>query len=88
MGPPKHLKKLLSKEQRAWERIQCKYITECSDSSGTQWACKVIDISGNGLGIFSSASLSKGETVSVADPKVNAVVVWVSASRMGLHVCN
>jgi hypothetical protein len=80
--------KILHKEERAWPRLQCKYITECHDLHGNLWACRIINISGRGLGIFSSAVLRTGEIVYIAEPDIKAVVVWISAGRMGIRVCN
>jgi hypothetical protein len=82
--PPQELQ---SKEQRFWQRLNCKYITECRDLRGNQWACKIVDISGNGLGIVSSAVLREGEKISIANPRTEAVVVWATKGRAGLSVC-
>jgi hypothetical protein len=83
-----HLQKLLSKEERTWPRHKCNYFTECHDSRGNRWTCKVVDISHRGLGVVMNASLRKGETVNIVDPRTKAVVVWVSEGRVGLRVCN
>ena len=41
------------------------------------WACKIVDISLRGLGVVLSAALRKGETLSIADPRTKAIVVWI-----------
>ena len=81
------MQELLLKEERFWSRLKCNYITVCHDSLGNRCTCKIIDISGRGLGIVSTAVLRKGERVSIADPKTKAVVVWVANGRAGLRVC-
>jgi hypothetical protein len=82
------MQKLQSKEERSWSRLKCNYFTKCSNSHGNQWACKIVDISGRGLGIVSAVLLRKGEKISIADPRTHAVVVWVEKGRAGLRVCN
>lgn len=83
-----HLQKFLSKEERSWPRLKCNYFTECNDSLGNRWACKIVDISFRGLGVRMSAALLKGDTVSIADPRTRAIVVWVAEGRAGLRICN
>ena len=82
------LQKYQSKEERVWPRLKCKYITEYHDSLGNRCICRIVDISGRGLGIVSSAVLRTGERVSIADPKTKAVVVWVAKGRAGFRICN
>lgn len=83
-----HLQKFLSREERSWPRLKCNYLTECDDSRGNRWTCKIVDISHRGLGVVLSAALRKGETVNIADPRTKAIVVWVSEGRIGLRFCN
>ena len=83
-----HLQKFLSKEERSWPRLKCNYFTECHDSHGNRWKCEIVDISYRGLGVVLNAALRKGDTVSIADPKTKAVVVWIGEGRVGLRVCN
>ncbi|MGO9380492.1 MAG: PilZ domain-containing protein [Dissulfurispiraceae bacterium] len=83
-----HLQQFLSREERVWPRLKCNYVTECNDARGNQWACKIVNISYRGLGVILSAALRKGDTVSIADPRTKAIVVWVAEDRVGLRVCN
>ena len=61
-------------------------MTECCDTCGELWACKIVDISGTGLGIISSAALRKGEKINIDNPKIEALVVWAANGRAGLSV--
>ncbi|HMK55100.1 MAG TPA: PilZ domain-containing protein [Dissulfurispiraceae bacterium] len=83
-----HLQKFLAKEERVWPRFKCSYYTECHDSRGNLWTCRIIDISYRGVGIVSSAALRAGEILSIADPKIKATVVWMAEGRAGLRICN
>ena len=80
--------RVLYKEGRFWPRLRCRYNTNCRDSHGNQWACKIINISGRGLGIVLNAELRAGEMVYLAEPAIKAIVVWISEGRVGLRVCN
>jgi len=83
-----YLHKIMAAEERSWPRLKCKYFTDCHDSRGNQWACKIVDISGHGLGIVSSAVLHQGEIISLTEPRTKARVVWATKDRAGLRVCN
>ena len=82
-----HIEDFLSREDRTCPRLKCNYISECSDNVGNQWACKIVDISERGLGIIMSAALRKGDIISITNPKIKAMVVWVEKSRVGLRAC-
>ena len=76
------------KEERSWPRRRCNYMTDCHDSYGKHWACNIVDISGHGLGIVTSAVLRQGEIIRLSEPSMKARIIWASKDRAGLRVCN
>jgi len=74
-------------EERIWPRFRCNLPTELFDDSDNLRDCNIINISENGLGIRTDASLQKGRRIQLVDPKVKADVVWISKNRAGLVIC-
>jgi hypothetical protein len=55
------------------------------DSDGALWNCKIMDMSENGFGILTAASLQLGSTLNILNPNIQTEVVWVRDNRAGLR---
>jgi len=81
----KHEEEALS-EKRRRPRLVCAVVTEFADPAGKTWSCKIVDMSENGLGLATSAHLTKGSTVNIIRPSIEAKVVWVGDEKAGLSI--
>jgi hypothetical protein len=71
-------------EKRRRPRHLCAIPTELIDSAGKLWSCKIVDMSENGFGIITPASLKRGSALSIVKPSILAEVVWARENRAGL----
>jgi hypothetical protein len=74
-------------EKRIYPRMNCSLDTQLTAFT-YQWPCKIVDISEVGFGVVLTMNLSRGVIVHLADPMVNARVVWSRHNRAGLEIIN
>ena len=73
-------------EKRLRPRFSCAITTDCSDSRGNTWNCKIMDMSESGFGITTVARLSMGTLVNIVRPEVATKVVWATENKAGLRI--
>jgi hypothetical protein len=72
-------------EKRYNPRLSCTIPTELMDPKGKLWGCKIVDMSENGFGIITAASLKLGSILTIIKPSIQTQVVWVRDNRAGLR---
>jgi hypothetical protein len=72
-------------EKRDRARLSCSIPTEMLDPKGKIWSCKIVDMSENGFGISTSASLRLGSILNIIKPSIQTQVVWIRDNRAGLR---
>jgi hypothetical protein len=72
-------------EKRNRPRLSCAIPTEMMDPKGKLWGCKIVDMSENGFGIITTASLKLGSTLNILKPSIQTQVVWIKDNRAGLR---
>jgi hypothetical protein len=72
-------------ENRKWFRMKCDIETRC-ESSGEEWACKIVNFSKDGLGIVSARPLCEGDSINIHEADAVAEVVWTKGDSAGLKI--
>jgi hypothetical protein len=72
-------------EKRRKPRHSCAIPTELVDGVGKTWSCRIIDMSENGFGIITPASLQRGSIMNILKPSIMAEVVWARENKVGLR---